>query len=109
MLISNSIRSDLADNKEIGTKLTEMIAKERAKAALKTKPGEKRKLDAESAETTASEETEPKEADPSVDGSENVGLPVESLPKKKRSKKEKNDKSGRKEKKGKKNKGSSKD
>ncbi|KAK7756643.1 hypothetical protein SLS62_001480 [Diatrype stigma] len=29
------IRADLADNKEVNTKLTEMIAKERAKAALK--------------------------------------------------------------------------
>ncbi|KAI1844622.1 hypothetical protein JX265_001609 [Neoarthrinium moseri] len=42
------IRSDLADNKEVNTKLTEMIAKERAKAAIKAaKLGEKRKAEAE--------------------------------------------------------------
>ncbi|KAI0011395.1 Sas10/Utp3/C1D family-domain-containing protein [Xylariaceae sp. FL0662B] len=40
------IRADLADNKEIGAKLTEMIAKERAIAAAKAaKAGEKRKTD----------------------------------------------------------------
>ncbi len=40
------IRSDLADNKEVNTKLTEMIAKERAKAALKTaQQASKRKAD----------------------------------------------------------------
>ncbi|RYP35156.1 hypothetical protein DL767_003933 [Monosporascus sp. MG133] len=40
------IRSDLADNKEVNTKLTEMIAKERAKAALKSAQlGSKRKAE----------------------------------------------------------------
>lgn len=103
------IRSDLADNKEIGTKLTEMIAKERAKAALKTKLGEKRKLDEVPAEAPASEEAETREADRAVDGSEDVEPQVEPQPKKKKSRKEKTDKSGRKEKKGKKSRAASKD
>ncbi|EMR67520.1 putative sas10 utp3 c1d protein [Eutypa lata UCREL1] len=37
------LRSDLADNKEVNTKLTEMIAKERAKAALKAAQQQKQK------------------------------------------------------------------
>ena len=53
------LRSDLADNKEVSTKLTEMIAKERAKAALKSaqkqQASSKRKAD----ESAPSEEVDP--------------------------------------------------
>ncbi|RWA03433.1 hypothetical protein EKO27_g11674 [Xylaria grammica] len=98
------IRSDLADNKEINTKLTEMIAKERAKAALKTsRLGDKRKLDAAAPEAKPNE-TEPKESDSS--GSEGEAEPeVESQPEKKKPKKEKRGKPERKEKKEKAGKG----
>ncbi|KAI8627854.1 Sas10/Utp3/C1D family-domain-containing protein [Xylariaceae sp. FL1651] len=86
------IRSDLADNKEVNTRLTEMIAKERAKAALKaSKIGEKRKLDESIPSENSSEETSPKGID-SEDESEEE---VEPAPKKKRSNKEKKDKSER--------------
>ncbi|KAI0535293.1 Sas10/Utp3/C1D family-domain-containing protein [Xylaria digitata] len=91
------IRSDLADNKEINTKLTEMIAKERAKAALKTRLGEKRKLDATTPEAKSNED-ESKDAD-SAEESEEDEVEVEPQPEKKKSKKEKNNKSERKEKK----------
>ena len=53
------LRSDLSDNKEVNTKLTEMIAKERAKAALKSaqpqSASSKRKAD----ESAALEEADP--------------------------------------------------
>ncbi|KAI5922306.1 Sas10/Utp3/C1D family-domain-containing protein [Camillea tinctor] len=49
------IRSDLADNKEVNTQLSEMIAKERAKAALKNaQTANKRKANGASAEEDAS-------------------------------------------------------
>ncbi|TRX88394.1 hypothetical protein FHL15_010707 [Xylaria flabelliformis] len=93
------IRSDLADNKEINTKLSEMIAKERAKAALKnSKLGEKRKLDATTSERKSSEEIEFKDSDNSGEESEDEVEPkVEPQPKKK-PKKENKDKSERKDK-----------
>ncbi|KAI0390659.1 Sas10/Utp3/C1D family-domain-containing protein [Xylariaceae sp. FL0594] len=51
------IRSDLADDKQVHTQLTEMIAKERAKAAQKVaKIGEKRKLEEAAATEKSSEE-----------------------------------------------------
>ncbi|KAI0509155.1 Sas10/Utp3/C1D family-domain-containing protein [Xylaria bambusicola] len=94
------IRSDLADNKEINTKLSEMIAKERAMASLKTsRLGEKRKI----AETTPDEKPS-KETDSEEESEEESEPEVESLPKRKKSKKEKKDKSGRKEKMSKKDK-----
>ncbi|GAW19545.1 hypothetical protein ANO14919_090330 [Xylariales sp. No.14919] len=92
------IRSDLADNKEINTKLTEMIAKERAKAALKTsRLGDKRKLDAAAPEAKP-DETEPKESD-SSESEEEAEPEVEPQPEKKKHKKEKRGKPERKEKK----------
>ncbi|KAI0415710.1 Sas10/Utp3/C1D family-domain-containing protein [Xylaria grammica] len=92
------IRSDLADNKEINTKLTEMIAKERAKAALKTsRLGDKRKLDAAALEAKP-DETEPKESD-SSESEEEAEPEVEPQPEKKKHKKEKRGKPERKEKK----------
>ncbi|KAI0125062.1 Sas10/Utp3/C1D family protein [Xylariales sp. AK1849] len=51
------IRADLADNKQVNTKLSEMIAKERAKAAIKAaKLGDKRKAEAEVREEDQAEE-----------------------------------------------------
>ncbi|KAI0099807.1 hypothetical protein GGR51DRAFT_564642 [Nemania sp. FL0031] len=84
------IRSDLAEDKEINLKLTEMIAKERAKAALKTsKLGQKRRLDTASPEEKSSEEAESKGAN-SVDESAEEEKPgVEQQPKKKKAKQEK--------------------
>ncbi|KAI0450366.1 Sas10/Utp3/C1D family-domain-containing protein [Xylaria acuta] len=97
------IRSDLADNKEINTKLSEMIAKERAKAALKSsKLGEKRKLDATPLEEKSSE-TESKGSDNSGGESEDEVEP-EAEPQPKKPQKEKKDKSERKEKKERRNK-----
>ncbi|KAH8168224.1 hypothetical protein CIB48_g90 [Xylaria polymorpha] len=94
------IRADLADNKEINTKLSEMIAKERAKAALKSsKIGEKRKLEATTPEEKSSEEAKSKDSGNSGGESEEEVEPeVEPQPKKK-PKKEKKDKPERKEKK----------
>ncbi|KAK5632285.1 hypothetical protein RRF57_007999 [Xylaria bambusicola] len=95
------IRSDLADNKEINTKLSEMIAKERAMAALKiSRTGEKRKL------TEATPEEKPSEEANSEESEEESEPEVEPQPKSKKSKKEKKDKSGRKEKKRKNERGS---
>ncbi|KAI3321499.1 hypothetical protein HD806DRAFT_502706 [Xylariaceae sp. AK1471] len=89
------IRADLADNKEINTKLTEMIAKERALAALKTsKIGEKRKLNEAAPSEKSSGESNPQDTDSSEESEEEV----EPLPKKK-AKKEEKDKSKMKEKK----------
>ncbi|TGJ87918.1 hypothetical protein E0Z10_g881 [Xylaria hypoxylon] len=103
------IRSDLADNKEITAKLTEMIARERAKAALKTsRLGEKRKLDVATPEGKSNGEDESKDADSveeSEEEEEEVESEVEPQPEKKKSKKEKKDKSERKEKKEKREKG----
>ncbi|KAI0468974.1 Sas10/Utp3/C1D family-domain-containing protein [Xylaria cf. heliscus] len=94
------IRSDLADNKEINAKLSEMIAKERAKAAFKSsKLGEKRKLDATTPEQKSSEETGSKDSDNSGGGSEDEVEPDVQQQLKKKPKKEKKDKSERKEKK----------
>ncbi|KAI0803878.1 Sas10/Utp3/C1D family-domain-containing protein [Xylaria sp. FL0064] len=93
------IRADLADNKEINTKLTEMIAKERAKAALKTRLAEKRKLSEVTSEEKPSEEAVSKAVIESEDSDEEVEPEVEPQPKPKKPKKEKKDKSERKEKK----------
>ncbi|KAI0401545.1 Sas10/Utp3/C1D family-domain-containing protein [Xylaria palmicola] len=89
------IRSDLADNKEINTKLSEMIAKERAKAALKTsKLGGKRKLDSETVEGKVGDESESKDANNSGEGSEEEpDEKVEPQPKKSKRNKEKRDRS----------------
>ncbi|KAI0192798.1 Sas10/Utp3/C1D family-domain-containing protein [Astrocystis sublimbata] len=93
------IRADLADNKEVNTKLSEMIAKERAMAALKAKMGAKRKLDVATAEEKSSEDITSKDSDQSEDESGDEAEPqVEQQPKKK-VKKAKKDKSERKEKK----------
>ncbi|KAI1271000.1 Sas10/Utp3/C1D family-domain-containing protein [Xylaria sp. FL0933] len=100
------IRADLADNKEINTKLTEMIAKERAKAALKTRLSEKRKLSEVTSEEKPSEEAVSKAVVESEESDEEVEPEVEPQPKLKKPKKEKKDKSERKEKKEKKEKGS---
>ncbi|KAI0428026.1 Sas10/Utp3/C1D family-domain-containing protein [Xylaria sp. FL1042] len=94
------IRADLADNKEINTKLTEMIAKERAKAALKSGLAEKRKL----AEVTTEEKPSEQAVSNDVE-SEESEEEVEPQPKQKKPKKEKKDKSERKEKKEKKREG----
>ncbi|KAI1351030.1 Sas10/Utp3/C1D family-domain-containing protein [Xylaria sp. FL0043] len=99
------IRADLADNKEINTKLTEMIAKERAKAALKTRQAEKRKLSEITSEEKPSEEAVSKGVE-SEESDEEVEPEVEPQPKPKKPRKEKKDKSERKEKKEKKEKGS---
>ncbi|KAI1181899.1 hypothetical protein F5B17DRAFT_231911 [Nemania serpens] len=96
------IRSDLADNKEVNTKLTEMIAKERAKAALKTSKfstsGGKRKLDEAALQDKPSEETQPKHTGSVGRLDEAAKLEVEPQPKKKKTKKEKREKSERKRK-----------
>ncbi|KAI1162898.1 Sas10/Utp3/C1D family-domain-containing protein [Nemania serpens] len=99
------IRSDLADNKEINTKLTEMIAKERAKAALKTsksskssKSGEKRKLDEAALQDRSSEKTELKHASLVGESDEAAELEAEPQSTRKKTKKEKREKSGRKRK-----------
>ncbi|KAI1811676.1 Sas10/Utp3/C1D family-domain-containing protein [Poronia punctata] len=75
------IRSDLADDKKVHAQLTEMIAKERAKAALKTaRIGEKRKLEDQTPTEKASEGSE-KDAD-SADESEEE-IEAKPVPKKK--------------------------
>ncbi|KAI1499987.1 Sas10/Utp3/C1D family-domain-containing protein [Biscogniauxia marginata] len=96
------IRSDLADNKEVNTKLSEMIAKERAKAALKSaQVGNKRKVE----EASSSEESS---AGVGVDAKgETGGDTVNSAPRKKakkdrKGKTAKNGKNDRKERKNKK-------
>ncbi|ETS84241.1 hypothetical protein PFICI_02266 [Pestalotiopsis fici W106-1] len=62
------IRADLADNKEVNTKLSEMIAKERARAAIKAAQlGGKRKAEAEPEETDKKDEDD---SDSSADDSE---------------------------------------
>ncbi|KAI1123937.1 Sas10/Utp3/C1D family-domain-containing protein [Nemania abortiva] len=87
------IRSDLAEDKEINLKLTEMIAKERAKAALKTsKLGQKRRLDAAAPEEKSSEETESKSADSVDESTEEAKQGTEPQPKKKKPKQEKREK-----------------
>ncbi|KAI1296105.1 Sas10/Utp3/C1D family-domain-containing protein [Xylaria venustula] len=101
-LTCSSIRADLADNKEVNTKLTEMIARERAKAALKAR-NEKRKLGQFTLKEEPTEEAESKEPD-SEESDDEAEPEVESQPKKKQ-KKERKDKSERKEKKEKKEKG----
>ncbi|KAJ2973171.1 hypothetical protein NUW58_g9004 [Xylaria curta] len=99
-----AIRSDLADNKEINTKLTEMIAKERAKASLRTsKLGEKRKLDVATPEEKSNNDADSKENNNSGGESKDeveqeVEHEVEPRPKKKKSKKEKGDKTSQDEK-----------
>ncbi|CAJ2504520.1 Uu.00g119140.m01.CDS01 [Anthostomella pinea] len=97
------IRSDLSDNKEVNTKLTEMIAKERAKAALKNPQlGEKRKVDETSSSDDSSEDAGSKET---------TEADVEPEPEKKKvkkDKKEKKEKKDKKQRKGKKSKKSSK-
>lgn len=63
------IRADLADNKEVNTKLSEMIAKERAKAAIKAAQlTQKRKAEAEPEEESdgGSEAGSDEEAEPEV-------------------------------------------
>lgn len=51
------IRADLADNSEVNTQLTEMIAKERAKAAIRANQlGDKRKAEAEASPAECSSE-----------------------------------------------------
>ncbi|KAI8945811.1 Sas10/Utp3/C1D family-domain-containing protein [Xylaria longipes] len=92
------IRADLADNKEINTKLSEMIAKERAKAALKSKLGEKRKLEAAAPEEKSSEKAESKDSDNSGGESEDEVEPETEPQPKKKPKKVKKDKPERKEK-----------
>lgn len=93
------IRADLADNKEVNTKLSEMIAKERAKAAIKAAQlGGKRKADAE---------LEVVEEDESSDDSE-AEAEVEPKPKAKPQKKEKKEKKDKKAKKQRKSKKDSK-
>ncbi|KAF7541850.1 hypothetical protein G7054_g360 [Neopestalotiopsis clavispora] len=59
------IRADLADNKEVNTKLSEMIAKERARAAIKAAQlGGKRKAEAEpEPEEEAKKEEDDSESD----------------------------------------------
>ncbi|KAI1420231.1 Sas10/Utp3/C1D family-domain-containing protein [Xylaria sp. FL1777] len=96
------IRSDLADNKEINTKLSEMIAKERAKAALRSsRLGEKRKLAEAIPEEKLTEEFESKDVNSGEESREGVELEVEPevepKPDKKKPKKEKKGKRERKE------------
>ncbi|KAI1323943.1 Sas10/Utp3/C1D family-domain-containing protein [Xylariaceae sp. FL0255] len=103
------IRSDLAENKEVHSQLTEMIAKERAKASLKnSKIGEKRKLDqsvssAKSTEDSGSAEESEEDEEPIP------AKKVKSSQKDKFEKKKKRDKKDKKHKKSKKNKSSAKD
>ncbi|KAI1176511.1 Sas10/Utp3/C1D family-domain-containing protein [Nemania sp. FL0916] len=95
------IRSDLADNKEINTKLGELIAKERAKAALKSKLGEKRKSDEANPEEKPVQETELKAADTLEQPDDDNQLDAESRPRKrgrreaKKGKAEQNDEENR--------------
>ncbi|KAI1366701.1 Sas10/Utp3/C1D family-domain-containing protein [Xylaria arbuscula] len=98
------IRADLADNKEINTKLSEMIAKERALAALKTRTGEKRKL----TQTTPGENSSnvAKDAESEEESEEELESEVEPEPTQKKPKKEKKDRPERKEKKSKRERGS---
>ncbi|KXJ93772.1 Sas10/Utp3/C1D family-domain-containing protein [Microdochium bolleyi] len=81
------IRADLADNSEVNTQLTEMIAKEKAKAALQARQrqGEKRKADGQQPSTEVSAE----EADDSK---------AESEPASKKSKRDKKNKDKKKKK-----------
>ncbi|KAI1632330.1 Sas10/Utp3/C1D family-domain-containing protein [Biscogniauxia mediterranea] len=85
------IRSDLADNKEVNTKLSEMIAKERAKAVLKNVQAiKKRKPDgASSSEDSGAGAT----AEAKEESKGNAAAP------RKKSKKDKKDKTGKKSKK----------
>ncbi|KAK9420935.1 putative Sas10/Utp3/C1D family-domain-containing protein [Seiridium unicorne] len=83
------IRADLADNKEVNTKLSEMIAKERAKAAIQAAQlGSKRKAQAD---------PEVEKEDDSSDDSEGEEVP-QPEPKAKQEKKEKKSKSKKKKK-----------
>ncbi|KAH6648695.1 Sas10/Utp3/C1D family-domain-containing protein [Truncatella angustata] len=90
------IRADLADNKEVNTKLSEMIAKERAKAAIKAAQlGQKRKAETDPEEKATAQE--------SSDSSERQAEPVpEAKPKKAKNTKEERTKKGKKAKKDKK-------
>ncbi|KAK9775147.1 putative Sas10/Utp3/C1D family-domain-containing protein [Seiridium cardinale] len=86
------IRADLADNKEVNTKLSEMIAKERAKAAIQAvQLGSKRKAQAD---------PEVEKEDDSSDDSEGEEVPRPE-PKAKQEKKEKKSKKSKKKKKSK--------
>ncbi|KAK6086118.1 exosome-associated family protein [Seiridium cupressi] len=86
------IRADLADNKEVNTKLSEMIAKERAKAAIQAAQlGSKRKAQAD---------PEVEKEDDSSDDSEGEEVP-QPEPKAKQEKKEKKSKKSKKKKKSK--------
>ncbi|KAI0870758.1 Sas10/Utp3/C1D family-domain-containing protein [Hypoxylon argillaceum] len=92
------IRSDLADHKEINLKLTEMIAKERAMAAVKaSKLGQKRRLDAGTTEEKPGEKPESTGSNLVEKSAEEVAEEatpeVEPQPQKKKPKKEKRDKS----------------
>ncbi|KAJ3580465.1 hypothetical protein NPX13_g119 [Xylaria arbuscula] len=98
------IRADLADNKEINSKLSEMIAKERALAALKTRTGEKRKLTQATPEENSSDVA--KDAEPEEESEEESEPEVELEPTQKKPKKEKKDRSEQKEKKSKRDRGS---
>ncbi|KAI1109524.1 Sas10/Utp3/C1D family-domain-containing protein [Nemania sp. NC0429] len=96
------IRSDLADNKEINTKLSELIAKERARAALKSsmsaKSGEKRKVDEATRQDKPSEETQDNHTALAGGLDEAADLEDETQPKKKKTRSEKRKKSERKKK-----------
>lgn len=97
------IRADLADNKEVNTKLSEMIAKERAKAAIKAAQlGQKRKAETDheaAAEEDSSDESNDQEAE---------AEPAPTAEPEKKVKKSKKAKEERKKKKGKKDKNASK-
>jgi exosome complex protein LRP1 len=101
ILTTCSIRSDLAENKEINTKLSEMIAKERAKAALKTsRLGEKRKLDEAVPEAKPSPKSEAEDVNTTAGTQNEVAEPAIDLQSKKRKStgESKRDKSPQKEK-----------
>ncbi|KAJ8115579.1 hypothetical protein ONZ43_g4637 [Nemania bipapillata] len=81
------IRSDLSDHKEINLKLTEMIAKERAKAALKaSKIGQKRQLDAVTPKEMPSKGSGPQGADLIEESGVEVAPEAELQPQRKKTK-----------------------
>ncbi|KAI0019082.1 Sas10/Utp3/C1D family-domain-containing protein [Xylariomycetidae sp. FL0641] len=82
------IRSDLADDKEVNTKLSEMIAKEKAKAALQAAvASKKRKPDTDSPSNDSSEDGSSSEAEGEV-----KPAPAKKVKKEKKEKKSKKDK-----------------
>ncbi|ORY60518.1 Sas10/Utp3/C1D family-domain-containing protein [Pseudomassariella vexata] len=76
------IRSDLADNKEVNTKLTEMIAKEKAKSAfMASQAGAKRRADESDSSSDSDEDSAEKTSPPPAKKSKSKELKKGKKPK----------------------------